>query len=131
MSRIFLVALLAGCAAPHEASTPGRTFEATPEQLRAACRDALRGWPIESDGDVIETGWREEEAATSSAGRLLGTRDLVRTRFLVTIDGNTIGTRADVERRPRLGAQGTRWERVYSDGSHERAFLDRVAERLP
>lgn len=127
MSRNVVAALLIGCAAP----PAGRTFEATPEQLRAACVEALNGWPIEAEGDVIETGWRETDSTAPSAGQLLGTRGLERSRFHVTIGDNTVGVRADVERRPRLGATATRWERVFSDGSRERAFLDRVAEALP
>lgn len=131
MSRSFVVILLAACAAPPEAAAPARrTFDATPERIRAACRDALRGWPIQTEGDVIETGWRETDGPTSTAGRLLGTRDLERSRFHVTIEGNEVAARVDVERRPRLGATATRWERAYSDGRHEREFFDRVEASL-
>jgi hypothetical protein len=107
-----------------------REFAAAPARVRAVALEAI-GAPVEEDGDVLRTGWREELSPDRAQGTILEGRYVRRTRLTVRLEGSRVAVSAVVEERAPGGSRSLRWQRRESDGVAEREFLRKVEELLP
>lgn len=130
--RLLLTSSLLTTAACAAASAPAveREFAAAPARVRAVALEAI-GAPVEEDGDVLRTGWREELSPDRAQGTILEGRYVRRTRLTVRLEGSRVAVSAVVEERAPGGSRSLRWQRRESDGVAEREFLRKVEELLP
>lgn len=114
-----------------------RYFDEDKETVWAAVLQTLEGIPIEvSDREkgFIKTRWVERWSEKKTTGLLFEGRWHERHRFLINVKKKDekvyVSVNALVEEKPPGGSKAFRWDRVASDGTLERIFMDRLENIL-